>query len=102
MQINVSGHHVEVTAALKNYVTDKLQVLEHHFHHITQIHVTLSVENNHKHHKAAAQVNLAGGQIHADATDDDMYAAIDEMIKKLDIQVVKHKEKMKHHRGEED
>ncbi len=96
MQINISGQHVEVTPALKQYVTEKLEKLEHHFNHITQIHVILSVEKKIR-QKAEAQVNLAGGQICAEATNDDMYASIDKMIDKLDRQVVKHKEKMKDH-----
>lgn len=95
MQINVNGHHVEITPALKEYVTEKLHKLEHHFNHITQIHVTLSVEKIRQ--KAEATVNMAGAQIYAEATNEDMYTSIDKMIDKLNKQVVKHKEKLKDH-----
>ena len=98
MQINISGHHVEVTPALKLYVTEKLDKLAHHFSNITQIHVTLSVENKIR-QKAEALVNSSGLQIFAEATTEDMYAAIDEMLGKLDRQVIKHKEKLKDHNG---
>ena len=96
MQINISGRHVEVTPPLKEYATNKVSRLEHHFHHISQIHVILSVENK-LDQKAEAIVNLAGQQIFAEAVTHDMYAAIDEMIDKLDRQIIKHKEKLKDH-----
>jgi len=94
MQINISGHHVEVTPTLKLYVTEKLDKLAHHFDHITQIHITLSVEEKIR-QTAKALINSAGLQIFAEATTEDMYSAIDEMLSKLDRQVIKHKEKLK-------
>jgi putative sigma-54 modulation protein len=96
MQVNISGQHVEITTSLKKYVMEKIDKLAHHFNHITNVHVTLSIEKKIR-QKAEAQVNLSGAQIHAEAINEDMYAAIDEMIDKLDRQVVKHKEKLKDH-----
>lgn len=99
MQINLSGHHVELTDALRAYVSDKLQRLERHFDNVIDIHVILSVEKLRQ--KAEASLNLGGNQIFADATDEDMYAAIDALVDKLDRQVLKHKEKTKdHHKTE--
>jgi len=99
MQINVSGHHVEVTPALRTYVTSKLQRIERHFDNVTNAHVVLSVEKVLK--RAEATVNVAHGQLFADAFDEDMYAAIDALADKLDRQVRRHKDKLTdHHRQE--
>jgi len=91
MQVNISGHHIEVTAPLKDYVKTRLEKLERHYDQISNVQVTLSVEKTRQ--KAEASLNLRGGQIHADATHDDLYAAIDLLNDKLDRQLIKHKEK---------
>ena len=96
MQINVSGHHIEVTDALHDYVVSKLDRLERHFDRITQIDVILSVEKTRQ--KAEATIRLAGGEIYADAESEDLYAAIDALTDKLDRQIIKQKEKAKHHK----
>lgn len=96
MQINITGHHVELTEAMTEYVNTKFERLERHFDNITNVQVTLSVEK--QRHKAEADMHVAGGEIFAQAEQDDMYAAIDAMIDKLDRQVIKHKEKMKSHK----
>lgn len=91
MQVNISGHHVEVTQALKDYVTKKLDRLAAHFDNITNVQVTLSVEK--LLHKAEAILHIRGADINATAESDDMYAAIDDLSDKIDRQLVKHKEK---------
>jgi putative sigma-54 modulation protein len=96
MQINITGHHVELTDALNEYVRTKFDKLERHFDNITNAQVTLSVEKQRQ--QAEADVHLAGGQIFATHEHDDMYAAIDGLIDKLDRQIIKHKEKMKAHK----
>ncbi len=93
MQVNVSGHHVEVTDSLRNYVATKLEKLERHFDRITNISVILSVEKQRQ--KAESTVHISGGEIYADAEHDDLYAAIDMMADKLDRQLIKKKEKTK-------
>lgn len=99
MQINVTGHHVELTPPLHEYVNTKMGRLERHFDHVTDIHVVLSVEK--LRHKAEATMHVSGGTLFADAVQEDMYAAIDSLTDKLDRQVKKHKEKMTdHHRSE--
>ena len=75
MQINVTGHHVEVTPALRAYVTEKLQRISRHFDHVISINVILKVENQQQH--AEATVHAAGKSIFAQDANDDMYAAID-------------------------
>ena len=99
MQLNITGHHVEVTDSLKAYVAEKLERLEKHFDHVNNVHVILSVEKQRQ--KSEATVNVNGASLFADSTEEDMYAAIDSMTDKLDRQIKKHKEKLKdHHRQE--
>ncbi len=99
MQIDVTGHHVELTDPLRNYVNEKFERLERHFDHVTDVHVVLSVEK--LRHTAEATIHISGGKLFADSTDEDMYAAIDSLTDKLDRQIKKHKEKLTdHHRSE--
>ena len=92
MQINLSGHHVEVTDALRDYVTSKFSRLERHFEHINNVQVTLTVEKLKQ--IAEAKLNVNGGEIFANREDDSMYAAIDALMDKLDRQIIKYKEKL--------
>ncbi|HCM06265.1 MAG TPA: ribosome-associated translation inhibitor RaiA [Oceanospirillales bacterium] len=94
MQINISGHHIEVSSALKEHVESKVQRLEHHFDQITRADVTLTVEKTR--HKAECNIHVNGGDLHASAEDENqnMYAAIDSLADKLDRQLLKHKEKL--------
>jgi putative sigma-54 modulation protein len=93
MQITVSGHHVDVTPALRDYVNTKLGKLQRHFDNITNSAVTLTVEK--LIHKAEATVHVAGADLFALSESEDMYAAIDSLADKLDRQLIKHKEKIK-------
>jgi len=96
MQINLSGHHVDISPALRDYVTARLGKLERHFDHVTNAHVVLTVEKQAQ--KAEASIHVSGGRLFADAIDDDMYAAIDALADKLDRQIKRHKEKLTNHR----
>ena len=91
MQLNISGHHIDVTDALRSYVEEKLQKLERHYDHITNAHVILSVEKLQQ--RAEATLHISGAEVFADADCDDLYAAIDKLTDKLDRQIIKHKEK---------
>ncbi len=93
MQISVSGHHVEVTDSLRNYVESKLDRLERHYDRITNMKVILSVEKQRQ--KAESTIRISGGEVYADAESDDLYTAIDKLADKLDRQLIKQKEKMK-------
>lgn len=95
MQVNLSGHHVEVTDALRQYVSDKIKRIERHFDNVTDIQCILTVEK--LEHKAEATIHVSGATLFADAVDDNMYAAIDALADKLDRQVKKHKEKTTDH-----
>ena len=99
MQINITGHHLEITKALRDYVNSKLERLERHFDQVSTIDVILTVEK--LVHKAEATVPVNGNNLFAFAEDQDMYAAIDALVDKLDRQIIKRKEKLTdHHRGE--
>ena len=95
MQLNVSGHHIDITDSLRGYVESKVERLERHFDLVSDIHCILSVEK--LRHKAEAKVNVNGDTIFAEATEEDMYAAIDGLVDKLDRRVRKHKEKLVDH-----
>lgn len=91
MHIDLTGHHMDVTDSLRAYVNEKMERLERHFDHVTNSHVILSVEKNR--HRAEATIQLNGSKVFADSVQEDMYAAIDTLVDKLDRQVVKYKEK---------
>ncbi len=95
MQINITGHHVDITEALRNYTSEKMAKLERHFDHVTNVHVILSVEK--KAQKAEATVHVSGADLFAQHQTEDMYASIDGLIDKLDRQIIKHKEKISDH-----
>ncbi len=99
MQLNITGHHVDITDSLKASVETKVEKLERHFDHMTNVHVILSVEKERQ--KAEATIHVNGANLFAESVEENMYAAIDSMIDKLDRQVKKHKEKMKDHRKTE-
>ena len=99
MQINLTGHHVEVTPAMREYVTKKLGRVVRHFDHVTSARVILTVEKQTK--KAEATLHVAGADMFANASHHDMYAAIDTLADRIDGQLRRHKEKLTdHHRAE--
>ena len=97
MKINLTGHHMDITPAIRTFVQEKFERLERHFDHITNTHVILTVEKDRK--KAEAKINVNKGKLFAVAQHEDMYAAIDMLIDKLDRQVIKHKEKLSDHKS---
>ena len=96
MQLDISGHHVEVTEALREHVTTKLDKVKRHFDKVIDVHVILSVEKLEQ--KAEATLHINGLKIFAEDTEENMYAAIDSLVDKLDRQVIKHKQKSSGHR----
>ncbi len=99
MRLEISGHQIDVTPALNDYVTTKLERVSRHFDHHLEVRVILSVDK--LQHKAEATLTPRGKTLFADAIAQDMYAAIDALADKLDRIVIKEKEKMTdHHRGE--
>lgn len=99
MQIDLTGHHVDLSDALRSYVNEKFDRLQRHVEQVVDVHVILTVEK--LDHIAEATVQLSGQRVYADAKAQDMYAAIDALSDKLDRQLLKHKEKRAdHHRSE--
>ncbi len=101
MQMNVSGHHIEVTKSLRGYVESKIEKIARHFDLVSDVDCILTVEK--LRHKAEATVKVNGGKIYADHTEEDMYAAIDGLVDKLERRVRKYKEKtVDHHARDTD
>ena len=91
MNLHLTGRHVEITAAIRTYVTSKLVRINRHFENLIDVEVIMTVEKLDQ--RVEANVHLSGKDIHVCATDPDMYAAIDQLIDKLDRQVIRHKER---------
>ena len=98
MNLTLTGNHLDVTPALRDYVIAKLDRITRHFDHVIDVNVVLAVDK--LRHKAEVNLHTRGKDIHVEAMEADMYAAIDALIDKLDRQVVKHKEKLTVHRHE--
>jgi len=91
MNLNVSGHHLEVTPAIRGYVQEKLERVKRHFDHVIDAHVILSVDKLRQ--KAEVTLRVRGKDIHCACEEQDLYAAIDLLVDKLDRQVQKYKGK---------
>jgi putative sigma-54 modulation protein len=100
MNLQLTGHHVDITPALRDYVRNKLERVTRHFDHVIDVNVVLTVDKLQQ--KVEATVHVRGKDLHAESTEPDMYAAIDILADKLDRQIVKHKEKLTGHRIDSD
>jgi putative sigma-54 modulation protein len=103
MNLKISGHHLELTPALREYVITKLDRVLRHFDQVIDGSVVLSVDNHRekeKRQKAEINLHLKGKDIFIESCDADMYAAIDLMVDKLDRQVIRHKDKIQGHAHE--
>lgn len=98
MQINITGHRLDVTDSLRAFTEEKFEKLERHFDHITAINVVFDVEKLRQ--IAEATILVSKGEVHASSESDDMYAAIDTLVDKLNRQLLKHKEKILGHRDD--
>ena len=99
MNLQISGHHLEITPALRDYVSGKLERVTRHFDHVIDVSAILSVEKLKQ--KAEVTVHLSGKDVHVESVEEDLYAAIDVLADKLDRQIQKHKQKLQdHHRGQ--
>jgi len=96
MNLNLTGHQLTITPAIRDYVGSKLTRVTRHFDHVIDVNVVMSVEK--LRHKIEANLHTRGKDIHVEAVEPDMYAAIDALADKLDRQVLRHKEKLAVHR----
>lgn len=100
MNLTISGHHLEVTPALRSYVTTKLDRITRHFDQVVDVKVLLSVENQKekdRRQRAECNIRVKGNDLFAECANEDLYAAVDELVDKLDRQVVRHKDKLQSH-----
>ena len=99
MNLQISGHHLEITPAIHEYVTAKLERVTRHFDNVIDVNVILSVDKLKQ--KAEVTVHLSGKDVYVEAIDEDLYAALDSLVDKLERQIQKHKQKIQdHHRGQ--
>lgn len=91
MKLNLTGNHVEITPAMRDYVNSKIERITRHFDHVIDVNIILSVEKHVQ--KAEANVHVRGKDFFVEADGTDMYASIDSLVDKLDRQILKHKEK---------
>jgi putative sigma-54 modulation protein len=98
MNLSISGHHVSVTPALREYVTHKVERITRHFDHVIDMNVFLSVDKQGQ--KAEIKVHVKGRDLFAQASNDSLYAAIDLLVDKLDRQVIDHKTRSNDHQHE--
>ncbi len=98
MNLTISGHHVDVTPAIREYVMNKLERITRHFDQVIDVAAILTVEKLRQ--KAEINLHVRGKDLHCEAIEEDLYAAIDLVIDKLDRQVVKHKECIQAHNAE--
>ena len=91
MNLHLTGHHVEITPAIRDYVAAKLERINRHFDHVIEVNVIMTVQKLEQ--QIEANVHLSGKDIHVRCNDGDMYAAIDQLMDKLDRQVIRHKER---------
>ena len=103
MNLSINGHHLEVTPALRTYVTTKLDRIARHFDQVVDVRVLLTVDNQTEkalRQKAECTIHIRGKDIFAESSHADLYAAVDELADKLDRQVLRHKTKMQDHHHE--
>lgn len=100
MNLTISGHHLDLTPAIREHVLNKLDRVRRHFDHVIDISVILTVDKlpeKEKRHKAEINLRLRGKDIHVESVAQDLYAAIDTLADKLDRQVLKYKDKLQDH-----
>ena len=103
MNLTISGHHLEVTPALREYVANKLERITRHFDQVVDIRVLLTIDNQtakDKRQRAECTIRVKGSDLHAQSAQQDMYAAIDDLMDKLDRQIVRYKDKLQSHQVE--
>ena len=100
MNLTISGHHLEVTPALRSYVMSKLDRITRHFDQVVDVKVLLSIENQkekERRQRAECSIHVKGNDMFAESAHEDLYAAVDDLVDKLDRQVVRHKNKLQDH-----
>ncbi|MCX8517752.1 MAG: ribosome-associated translation inhibitor RaiA [Rhodoferax sp.] len=100
MNLTISGHHLEVSPALRSYVTNKMDRIMRHFDQVVDVKVLLSIEKQkekERRQRAECSIHVKGNDLFAESSHHDLYAAVDELVDKLDRQVVRHKDRVQDH-----
>ncbi len=100
MNLTISGHHLDVTPALRNYVTSKLDNITRHFDQVVDVRVVLTVDNHKEkdlRQRAECNIHVKGKDLFAESAHADLYAALDDLVDKMDRQVLRHKDKSQDH-----
>ncbi|MDO8301141.1 ribosome hibernation-promoting factor, HPF/YfiA family [Lacisediminimonas sp.] len=100
MNLLITGHHLDLTPAIRQFVEEKVQRITRHFDQVMEIEVVLTLEENadkDKRQRAEVNVRVKGDTLHAESYAQDLYAALDSVVEKLDRQVARHKDKIKDH-----
>jgi len=92
MQITITGHHVEVTPALRQYAEEKVAKVRKYLNTTINAHVTLKVEK--LTHIAEVTIHANGVDLHGVEKTDSLYSAIDKVMDKIDRQAQKAKGKL--------
>lgn len=103
MNLTISGHHLEITPALRSYVTNKLDRITRHFDQVVDVKVLMTVEKQkekERRQRAECTIRVKGSDLFAESAHEDLYAAVDELVDKLDRQVVRHKDRLQDHHHE--
>jgi putative sigma-54 modulation protein len=103
MNLTISGHHLEVTPSLRSYVTTKLDRISRHFDQLVDVKVLLTVENQkekERRQRAECSIHVKGNDLFAESANEDLYAAVDDLVDKLDRQVVRYKDRLQNHSHE--
>jgi len=103
MNLTISGHHLDVTPALRDYVTNKLDRINRHFDQVVDVKVILTVEKQkekERRQRAECNIHVKGNDLFAESSHEDLYAAVDELVDKLDRQVSRHKTRLQNHHHE--
>ncbi len=103
MNLTISGHHLDLTPSLRSYVTSKIDRITRHFDRVVDVKVLLSVEKQkekEKRQRAECSIRVKGNELFAQSAHQDLYAAVDELVDKLDRQVVRHKNRLQDHHFE--
>ena len=91
MQLSISGHHLDITDAIRAHIEKKFKRIARHDDHVTNVHVVISTDRHHQ--RAEATLHGVGGEVFADAESNDLYAAVDQLVDRLDRQILKQKQK---------
>lgn len=100
MNLTISGHHFDVTPALRNYVTSKLDKITRHFDQVVDVRVLLTIDNLKEkdlRQRAECNIHVKGKDLFAESAHADLYAALDDLVDKMDRQVLRHKDKSQDH-----